>query len=99
MSIKFGDSSIKADIDSTRLNAEINADAIRVSFNAPLLKPSSGSQIIRSPVYGGSYEVTPSDVQQVLATSGKNLSADVVINPIPNNYGHISWDGTVITVS
>ena len=49
--------------------------------------------------YSGSYTVTPSEVQQVLPTSGKMLSMDVVVEPIPSNYGLITWDGSTLTVS
>jgi len=49
--------------------------------------------------YTGSYEVTPSAEIQTLPTSGKLLTLDVVVNPIPSNYGLITWDGSTITVS
>lgn len=49
--------------------------------------------------YMGSYEVTPSTEEQTLSTTDKVLTRDVVIKPIPNNYGLITWDGSVLTVS
>ena len=49
--------------------------------------------------YKGEYEVTPTDEVQVLPTAHKTLSRDVVVNPIPSNYGLITWDGCVLTVS
>ena len=49
--------------------------------------------------YEGSYEVTPTAEEQTLQTANKVLAADIVINPIPSNYGLITWDGTVINVS
>lgn len=49
--------------------------------------------------YEGSYTVTPSERPQTLATSGKTLGQDVVVNAIPSNYGKITYDGTKITVS
>lgn len=49
--------------------------------------------------YRGSYAVTPGDDAQTLQTSGKFMEGDVVIAPIPNNYGLIAWDGSVLTVS
>mgnify|MGYP003290118278 CR=1 FL=1 len=49
--------------------------------------------------YDGPYEVTPTDQEQILSTSDKVLAADIVIEPIPSNYGLITWDGSVITVS
>lgn len=49
--------------------------------------------------YEGSYEVTPGPDAQILETADRWLTQDIVINPIPNNYGLITWDGSVITVS
>ena len=49
--------------------------------------------------YSGPYEVTPSEETQTLGTAGKTLNANVIIKPIPSNYGLITWNGSVITVS
>ena len=51
------------------------------------------------PVYTGSYEVTPSDTEQVLETDAFYMNGNITINPIPSNYGLITWNGSVITVS
>lgn len=55
--------------------------------------------ILPRPVYSGGYIITPSDETQVLSTNGTILVEDVVINPIPQNYGLITWNGTSIVVS
>ena len=52
-----------------------------------------------NPVYAGPTEVTPSTVLQVLGTKDKSVVSNIIINPIPNNYGLITWDGRVLTVS
>lgn len=49
--------------------------------------------------YHGSYEVTPSSETQILDTDTLILDGNITINPIPSNYGLISWDGSTITVS
>lgn len=49
--------------------------------------------------YTGSYEVTPSAETQTLATANKVLTEDIVVNPIPSNYGLITYNGSFITVS
>jgi len=49
--------------------------------------------------YEGATVVTPSPDTQVLATSGKTVLGDITVNPIPSNYGLITWDGSVLTVS
>lgn len=49
--------------------------------------------------YTRAYEVTPSQETQTLPTEGLMMSRDVVINPIPSNYGLITWNGSTLTVS
>ena len=49
--------------------------------------------------YDGPYEVTPTEQEQTLLTSDKVLTANVVVKPIPNNYGLITWNGSTIKVS
>jgi len=51
------------------------------------------------PTYDGAYEVTPTEDTQILETHGKIMAHDVQVNPIPNNYGLITWNGSVLTVS
>ena len=48
--------------------------------------------------YTGSYTVTPSASTQTIHTANKLLSEDIVVNPIPSNYGLVSWNGSVLTV-
>ena len=49
--------------------------------------------------YSGEYEFTPSAETQTIPTSNKTLAQDITINPIPSNYGLITWDGSTLTVS
>lgn len=49
--------------------------------------------------YGGPYTVTPERVTVVLNTTNKMMTGNVVVNPIPSNYGLITYDGSTITVS
>lgn len=49
--------------------------------------------------YGGETDVTPSTETQVLPCEGLMMAHNVTINPIPSNYGLITWDGSAITVS
>ena len=48
--------------------------------------------------YGGSYEVTPTEEAQTLHVGGTTPLSDIIINPIPSNYGRIGYDGSVISV-
>lgn len=56
-------------------------------------------KIIEKEEYQGSLEVTPSDETQTLMTADKVVARNIIINPIPSNYGRITWNGRVITVS
>ena len=49
--------------------------------------------------YDGSYEFTPGDTEQTIPIADKTATADIIIKPIPSNYGKISWNGSVLTVS
>ena len=49
--------------------------------------------------YEGAYQFTPSSETQIIETRNKTLEGDITINPIPSNYGLITWDGSTITVS
>lgn len=51
------------------------------------------------PVYTGETEITPSEDTQVLQTANKTVVQDIIINPIPSNYGLITWNGSTLTVS
>ena len=54
---------------------------------------------ILPPAYSGPYEVTPSSETQTLDTDSLYMRGNVVINPVPSNYGLITWDGSSLTVS
>ena len=49
--------------------------------------------------YTGAYEFTPTQGTQVIEIANKKATADITINPIPSNYGLITWNGSVLTVS
>ena len=49
--------------------------------------------------YSGSIDVEPASYAQVLPTAGRVVTENIVIEPIPSNYGLITWNGSVITVS
>ena len=49
--------------------------------------------------YEGNYEITPSNKINILNTKDKVLYENIVVNPIPSNYGLITWNGHILTVS
>ena len=50
-------------------------------------------------VYDGEYEFAPTTETQVINTTNKTLTNNIVISPIPSNYGRITWDGGRLTIS
>lgn len=48
--------------------------------------------------YDGPYEVTPTTTAQTLATRGLLSTADIVVNPIPSNYGRIEQRGSALYI-
>lgn len=51
------------------------------------------------PRYEGAYEFEPNGTAQTVRTAGTVLMEDIIIDPVPSNYGLITWDGSTITVS
>ena len=49
--------------------------------------------------YEGAYEVVPTGDYQTIHIDGMKAMHDIVIDPIPSNYGLITWSGNVLTVS
>lgn len=49
--------------------------------------------------YEGEYVVTPSSEVQTLNSRGLRMTQNVTINPIPSNYGLITWNGSNLRVS
>ena len=49
--------------------------------------------------YDGPYEFTPSAEEQAVQIVNLMASENIIINPIPSNYGLITWNGSVLTVS
>ena len=49
--------------------------------------------------YHGAYEVAPTNEYQTLHTTNRVLTHEIVVDPIPSNYGLITWNGSELTVS
>lgn len=79
-------------------NESVNFDVDFYSENAfaaemnPVIK-------VYPDVYEGSYEYTPTNDTQIVEAKNMTLADNIVINPIPSNYGLISWSGLGIRVS
>lgn len=56
-------------------------------------------RVITGEEYTGQTDITPTRERQVLSTQGKAVNTNIIIEPIPQNYGLITWDGTRLMVS
>lgn len=50
------------------------------------------------PIYDGATTATPTQGRQVFRTGGKKLLEDFTVEPIPSNYGLITYNGFELTV-
>ena len=75
--------------------------ALKVSVDEAniALEVDAAVQIIDGDHYTGEYTVTPTSYTQTLPTAGLVMEQDVTIDPIPSNYGLITWNGSFLTVS
>ena len=83
---------IKLRVQSTEVKLKVNA-AEGIKFTA-----SEGVPVYPN-AYEGATEITPTEEAQTIPTDGYMMHTDIVVKPIPSNYGLITWDGTTITVS
>ena len=60
---------------------------------------TSASSIAPTPPYTGAYEWTPTNSVQTISIANLRATQDITINPIPSNWGLITWDGSSLTVS
>lgn len=86
-----------------KLKATIRPQTVSVSVNPATMGVSFGNPIARDFVerdpYMGSYTVTPSAEAQILETNNLRMTDNITVNPVPSNYGLITWNGSFLTVS
>lgn len=74
----------------------------RISFTSDGDFAADFNPVIEVPVtdyYEGDYELTPTQETQVIPIIGKTARRNITVAPIPSNYGLITWNGAVLTVS
>lgn len=49
-------------------------------------------------VYTGETEVTPTNETQTLYTAGLKVPENIIVKPIPPNYGKVSYNGSFIFI-
>lgn len=55
--------------------------------------------VVSPAAYPGPYSVTPADEAQTIPVRGFYMESDLTIDPVPSNYGLITWNGSILTVS
>ena len=71
--------------------------AVSVSTTASPQVEVSRSDAI--PIYSDGYTVTPGEKAITINCSGKRMSQDIIVSPIPSNYGRVEWNGVALRVS
>ena len=85
------------------LTVHFGQPAVEIQYTEQQLSIGTGQPIAREYIerepYTGDYSIIPSANSQTLPTNGLRMTGDLTIEPIPSNYGLITWNGSVITVS
>ena len=76
------------------VNVAIGGSSVSVSTDTPIVK-----EYIERPSYEGEYTVTPSQETQILHTKWLKMDDNVTVNQIPSNYGLITYNGSILTIS
>lgn len=82
----------RSDVPSIYLEGELSCQK---TLEGELTIPLSADGV----PYGGEYTVEPGQQAVTLPTRGKVLARDITIQPIPSNYGLVTWNGTTLTIS
>ena len=74
---------------------------IGISDNTIAFPVQSEVKIVASlfPDYSGDFEFVPGPEAQTIQLRGTVVHDNIVIDPIPQNYGLITWNGSTLTVS
>lgn len=83
---------VATDAHAISMSAATNGETL--NMNTAVTISASGF-----PEYDGPVEVTPTRETQILSTSGTLVQQDITVKPIPPNYGLITWNGAILTVS
>lgn len=84
---------VQTNQQNNKLKLQSNRVNHNVSIDTDIIVNGGGTP------YSGPYTVTPTQSTQTLYTNGFSMTDNVTVNPIPSNYGLITWNGYVLTVS
>lgn len=89
---------VPVDVDVIETSVIVDVD---IQETTVLVPAEVDTKIVVSniPDYVGEYDITPSPETQVLEMADMKATRNVIVAPIPNNYGLITYNGSVLTVS
>lgn len=73
-----------------------------VSVDGNIEAEADGSIVINkieADEFEGAYEYTPTQNTQIIEIAQKKAVQNITINPIPQNYGLITWNGAYLHIS
>lgn len=85
---------IDLEIEEPSLTLEVGGDSIQWGADEYVRVVNADAE-----EYAGPYEATPTASAQTFDTTGKLMVRDFTVAPIPSNWGLITWNGSVLTVS
>lgn len=85
---------LTATFQPQKVDVQVNATDMGITMGTPVAR----DYVERDP-YTGDYTITPSAEGQTLATRNLRMTDNITVNPIPQNYGLITWNGSYLTVS
>lgn len=72
---------------------------VAVTSNTRNVDVSVSRNLPDFPIYHGEHTFTATAEEQTIHVSNFTMLNDIVINPIPQTYGLITYDGSTLTVS
>lgn len=84
---------------SVEVSVQARNVQLAVSGNGRTMGVEIGRELPEYPVYHGEHTFTPSGETQTVPVANHTMLQDIVINPVPSNYGLITYNGNTITVS
>ena len=83
---------IRLRLHENRVRLNIRGDTVRLKVGAERIP-------IYPEAYTGETTVTPTRETQTLQTEGLMVMSNIIVNPIPSNYGLVTYNGSILTVS